>query len=146
MASKQQQAQRDRLGRFIQGSAGGPGRPARAIESDYLRALSDRLSLETWGEICDKAIEQAKEGEPKAREWLSRYAIGAEPLSLLELAANEALGLSSVYAVAARMDALTHPDERQVLNQIALGIASPEQRALQLVREFPPADPGESET
>ena len=144
MASKQQQAQRDRLGRFIQGSAGGPGRPARAIESDYLRALSDRLSLETWGEICDKAIEQAKEGEPKAREWLARYAIGAEPLSLLELAANEVIGLSSVYAVAAHIDKLTRPDDDAILRKLAVGIESESDRALMLLREFPPA-PGESE-
>jgi hypothetical protein len=61
---------RDSGGRFAKGNRGGPGRPPRAIERDYLRALSDRCPLETWGRIVDKAVEDALNGdgqEPPAR-------------------------------------------------------------------------------
>ena len=65
--------------------------------------------------------------------------------SLLELAANEVIGLASVYAVAAHIDKLTRPDDDAILRKLAVGIESENDRALMLLREFPPA-PGESET
>lgn len=86
---------RDEQGRFIAGNGYGRGRPRRAVELDYLRALSDALSLDTWREIVAGAIEAAKEGDAKAREWLSRYALGAQPESLMQLATDDALGLSA---------------------------------------------------
>jgi hypothetical protein len=62
---------------------------SRAIERDYLTALADLVPLETWREICLKTIEDAKYGDPKARDWLARYLIGPKPLTLLDLAADE---------------------------------------------------------
>lgn len=95
---------RDDSGRFIAGNTYGKGRPRRAIESDYLKALSDALSLDAWLAIVNGAIEAAKAGDAKAREWLSRYALGAQPASLWQLATDEALGLSSEQLIEAEAD------------------------------------------
>lgn len=86
---------RDDSGRFTVGNTHGKGRPRRAVESDYLRALSDALSLDVWREIVAGAIESAKAGDGKAREWLSRYALGVQPESLMQLATDDVLGLSA---------------------------------------------------
>ena len=60
-------------GRFLPGWAGGPGRPRREIEMQYLRKIQDGVSLQVWQGICDKAIAQALAGDSTARAWLSRY-------------------------------------------------------------------------
>jgi hypothetical protein len=66
-------ADRDGQGRFLPGWKGGPGRPRRAVEADYLRTLSDAVPLDRWREICDVAVEQALAGDSKAREWSANY-------------------------------------------------------------------------
>ena len=66
-------------GQFDMGNAGGPGRPRRAVESDYLRALSEACPPDTWQEICQKAVELAKQGDPKAREWLASHLLRDVP-------------------------------------------------------------------
>jgi hypothetical protein len=38
-----------------------------------------------WRAIVAKAVEQAKAGDAKAREWLGKHLIGDEPLALAEL-------------------------------------------------------------
>jgi hypothetical protein len=81
---------RNANGTFATGNPGGPGRPRRAIEREYLATLADAVPLETWREICLAAVDAAKSGDPKAREWLSRLLLGAEPPRLLTLAADEA--------------------------------------------------------
>jgi hypothetical protein len=58
-------------GQFAAGNAGGPGRPRRATERAYLTALSDACTPETWREIIDRAVADAK-----AREWLAGYLVG----------------------------------------------------------------------
>lgn len=63
-----------------------PGRPRRAVEVEYLRALSDEVTTDDWKEIVAKAKEQAKAGDAKAREWLAGFVIGKEPPALTELA------------------------------------------------------------
>ncbi|PWH15389.1 MAG: hypothetical protein DDG58_11130 [Ardenticatenia bacterium] len=72
---------RDENGRFVPGTQGGPGRPRRAVESDYLRALSDACPPEVWAEICQRAVETARRGDPIARAWLSRYLLAGATLS-----------------------------------------------------------------
>ena len=52
------------------------GRPKRAVETRYLKALSDAVSPEDWLEIIERAVVQAKDGEWRARAWLSNYLIG----------------------------------------------------------------------
>ena len=55
---------------------GGPGRPKRATEEAYLQATTSACSPQDWQEICDKAKEQAKEGNDRAREFLRKALLG----------------------------------------------------------------------
>ena len=64
---------RDHMGRFAAGNGGGPGRPKRQAEEDYLQTLSERVPLALWAEIVDKAASDAAAGDSKARDWLSKY-------------------------------------------------------------------------
>jgi len=50
-------------GRFAPGNPGGPGRPRRAIESEYLATLGDAVSLDDWREIVTRAVSDAKARE-----------------------------------------------------------------------------------
>ncbi len=59
----------------------------RAIEQDYIAALADAVSLEDWREIVRAAVERAKAGDYRARQWLAGHLTGDR--SLLKLAANE---------------------------------------------------------
>lgn len=83
---------REASGQFANGNAGGPGRPRRAIERDYLAALSDACPPDTWRQIVTRAVDDAKAGDPKAREWLTRYLLGNAAMSLAGLAAKELRG------------------------------------------------------
>ena len=49
------------------------------MEEDYLAALSDQLSIERWENIVSKAIQDAEDGDHKARDWIARYALGPSP-------------------------------------------------------------------
>jgi hypothetical protein len=71
------------------------GRPRRAIEREYLVVLADAVPLDTWREICQAAVETAKAGDPKARDWLARYLIGSQPLNLVALVADERAACST---------------------------------------------------
>jgi hypothetical protein len=82
-------------GTFAEHNPGGPGRPRRAVEQEYLAALSDAVSLDTWRRIVKRAAADAEAGDPKAREWLAKYLIGDKPPKLLELAAREAAGCTA---------------------------------------------------
>src|SRR5262245_57364772 len=72
-------------GRFVEGNPGGPGRPRRPIEREYLRALNEAVSLEEWAEVVRAAVAQAKKGDSKARDWLTQYLIGSNPPRLSDL-------------------------------------------------------------
>jgi hypothetical protein len=63
-------------GRFALGNRGGPGRPRRDIEANYLAVLGEAVPIETWGAIVTKAVDQALDGDAQARTWLSNYLIG----------------------------------------------------------------------
>jgi hypothetical protein len=67
---------RDGLGRFATGNGGGPGRPKRATEAEYLRALSRIVSVEDLRAIARRAVADAKKGSARAREWVSTYLLG----------------------------------------------------------------------
>lgn len=64
-------------GRFRAGHPGGPGRPRRAVETEYLKVLLAGCSLEKWAEIVERATRDAVAGDAKAREWISGYVIGS---------------------------------------------------------------------
>jgi len=68
---------RDENGRFKKGAyKGGPGRPKRQIEDDFMQLLSGAVTREDWIAICIKAVEQARRGDAVARKWLADYLIG----------------------------------------------------------------------
>ena len=73
-------------GTFAPGNPGGPGRPRRAVERQYLAAFAEAVSPSDWRAIIGKAVADAKAGDAKARDWLSKYLVGDEPLALVELA------------------------------------------------------------
>lgn len=67
---------RNKDGTFADGNSGGPGRPRRLVEKNYLRMLSDCCPLEAWQKICARAVDDAEAGDGKSREWLARYLCG----------------------------------------------------------------------
>jgi hypothetical protein len=67
---------RDASGRFAPGNPGGPGRPPRQTETEYLRAVQRACSVEDVTAIAARAVWQARGGDARAREWLSRYLLG----------------------------------------------------------------------
>ena len=70
------QNNRDSRGRFAGGNRCSPGRPKRVTERHYLDVMQVACSPETWREIVEKAIVDAKNGDAKAREWLASYLVG----------------------------------------------------------------------
>lgn len=70
---------RNQNGTFAQGNkaAVGHGRPARRIEASYLVSMTKAVSEDDWQAIVQKAVEQAKDGDYKARDWLGHYLLGA---------------------------------------------------------------------
>lgn len=66
---------RDDKGRFRKGVSGNPG--GRPIDqTKYQKKIDTTMSLKEWRSIILKAIEQAKRGDAKARQWLSDYLAG----------------------------------------------------------------------
>jgi hypothetical protein len=92
-------------GTFASGNTFGLGRPRRPIEIEYLAALSDACSIDTWREIVNRAVQDAKDGDDKARVWLSRYLIGESSASLRDLAKLDILGINAAHAVRAEVEA-----------------------------------------
>jgi hypothetical protein len=103
---------REENGRFAQGNAGGPGRPRRAIEREYLAVLGDAVSIDDWHEVVQRAVVDAKAGDAKARDWLTKHLLGEKPPTLLGLAAKEARNYSSNEDVAAEAVDQELEDER----------------------------------
>jgi hypothetical protein len=85
-------ADRDDKGRFAAGNPGGPGRPRRAVEQEYLAALADAVPLRRWKKIVARAVADAEAGDPKARRFIADMLIGKQPASLTTLAATELAG------------------------------------------------------
>ena len=48
----------------------------RRTQSDYMGALLDRVTLETWGDVIDATIAKAKDGDAQARAFLAAYLVG----------------------------------------------------------------------
>lgn len=110
---------RDDKGQFSTGNNYGQGRPPRAVERDYLAVLSERLSLDDWREVVSRAVKDARSGDARARDWLSRYALGAEPMSLTALAIREQMQVSTQAEIAALVEReTTPPDERMMAEAV----------------------------
>jgi hypothetical protein len=126
---------RDDNGRFAKGNPGGPGRPRRAVETDYLAALSEVVPFERWREIVETAVDQAVSGDAKAREWLSNYLAGKPSgnalrrLAAAEVEADPAASIEELPAVvdtldvALDMEARLTPEERTALAALVQGQA-----------------------
>jgi hypothetical protein len=80
------------MARFQPGNPGGPGRPKRPVEEKYLKKLSTAVTLNDWKAIVQKAVEQAKDGDDKARAWLSDHLIG-KPTQRVEHSGDMTIGL-----------------------------------------------------
>ena len=99
---------RNSRGQFIKGNRAGTGRPTRAVELDYLRTLSDTITLDDWRGICSKAVEDAKSGNSKARDWVTKYVMGNDTTtSLMDVAVRDALSITSEMDIKAKVEYLS---------------------------------------
>ncbi len=67
---------RDSNGRFVNGHPGGPGRPPRQTEDEYLASMATVVDAEAWQAIVQRATQDAINGDSRARAWLSAYLLG----------------------------------------------------------------------
>ena len=63
-------------GTFAEGNPGGPGRPSRATERQYMAVVMAACDLDTWQAIVERAVADAKNGDGTARAWLAGYLLG----------------------------------------------------------------------
>jgi hypothetical protein len=75
-------ATHDENGKFKKGNKASPGRGNKAREVRYSEILQSKCTLKEWGEICQKAVDQAKRGDAISRKWLSDYLLGPPPQRL----------------------------------------------------------------
>lgn len=81
---------RDARGRYLPGHAmPGPGRPPLAREEQYAEVTIANCTLDEWGEIVGKAVEQAKAGDSRARDFLARYLLPPAAMDLRLLMAGK---------------------------------------------------------
>lgn len=95
-------------GRFAPGNPGGPGRPPRQTEANYLRVLMDACPPDTWREVCERAVRDAKAGDQAARSWLARFLLGepkATAPTCVEVHVQELTGQDPVVDEIARREA-----------------------------------------
>jgi hypothetical protein len=91
------------------GNRGGPGRPRRTVEAQYLLALREAVPLETWNKVCETAVAQAVAGDAKAREWLANYLIG-KPLQAVAVEEPQGPRLTLWDLLAAIREAVPDPE------------------------------------
>jgi hypothetical protein len=72
------------------GKPGGPGRPRREVEREYLEAFKSEVPPERWGKIIGRAATDAENGDGVARAWLSKHLVGDDPLELIKLRESNA--------------------------------------------------------
>ncbi len=72
------------------------------IERDYLEALRERVTVQVWSGIVNKAVELAESGDPQARAWITKLVLGLQPMSLTALAVRESLHVDSFGEIEAR--------------------------------------------
>lgn len=82
---------------FQPGWKGGPGSLPRATTADYLCALRTTVSKEDWINIARRAVADALDGDAKARDWLSKYLMGEDPVGREHAAQLQQQGTSSTF-------------------------------------------------
>lgn len=65
---------------FQKGNPGGPGRPRRQTETEYLDTLRETVTLDDWREICLAMVDKAKGGDVRAFEALCKWAMPAHAI------------------------------------------------------------------
>jgi len=78
---------RDSRGRYLKGKPPGPGRAPVKKEERYYRLTIESVTDEDWVEIVLTAVNQAKRGQWRAREWLANYIIG-RPVQVVDANIN----------------------------------------------------------
>jgi hypothetical protein len=71
----------------------------RATGRTYLAALSEACPPETWREIVEATVQNAKAGDYRARDWLASYLVGkpdGAAVTLHQVAVEEAAGTDPV--------------------------------------------------
>ena len=53
------------------------------------------VTLDVWQLIVERAVQDALEGDSKARDFVAKHVLGDNSLSLLELAINEKAGMTA---------------------------------------------------
>ena len=82
--------ERDAIGRFMKGASGNPqDRLPKQVEQTYLQVCEGVCSFDVWREIVAKAVEQAKRGDARARQWLSDYLVGKPLPMVMALQVNQ---------------------------------------------------------
>jgi len=94
---------------FKKGNAGGPGRQKRETEKTYLIAMRDNIPLDAWIKIVARAKKDAMAGDARARDWISKYLVGDDPITIIELYEE----LEQVKAINARVEKLVVERQRQ---------------------------------
>jgi hypothetical protein len=71
----------------------------RATGRTYLAALSEACPPETWREIVERTVEDAKAGDYRARDWLASYLVGrpeGASVTLHQIAVEDVAGTDRV--------------------------------------------------
>jgi hypothetical protein len=71
----------------------------RATGRTYLAALAEACPPETWRDVVTRAVEDAKQGDRNAREWLASYLVGkpdSAATTLHQLAVEDAAGTDPI--------------------------------------------------
>lgn len=76
----EEQKDRDENGKFKKGNPGGPGRPKRHIELEYLTRTFTACDLNAWQDIIKTTVELARKGDPAARAFLANYILESRRL------------------------------------------------------------------
>jgi len=80
---------RDEKGRFVKGVyKGGPGRPPRVNEAEYLDNFRRRVPPEKLAAVADKLLELALDGDVSAIRLLFAYALG-QPIQRVDATVDQ---------------------------------------------------------
>ncbi len=127
------------MGRFEKGHPGGPGRPKRQTESEYLAVTMAACPLDTWKKIVESAVVSAKRGDSAARTWLGRYLMGepsAKAMTPTQVITQQLLGKDDpVFDDAVHLIACNFELEGLGVSEDAL------RRARQILTELNPTPP-----
>lgn len=113
---------RDSSGRWLKGVSGNPrGRLPRVQESEFYQQLNSLIGADDWRQVVEKALEQAKLGDSRAREWLGRYLMG-EPAQIHEYLSGQASDIRLTVVFVGRDDERCH----DILEATASETAAPD--------------------